>query len=232
MSGLFIATAKESCMTRRFSLTLPQLDLSFLGLCSAVANAPQYNIAPRAQVQIVRQAESGALELTNVSWGLVPAWLKDLSHAQTQARAETLAEKPMFKSAFAKQRCLILTDGYYEWRELTGRRKQPYRVSLKGGGLFCFAGLWERYPVDEQLSYDSCALITVAASSELERLHPRMPLILRPADYQRWLDPASTRSSVAKLLQPLQPGVLRAQKVSTYVNDPSHQGPECCRALS
>lgn len=219
-------------MTRRFTLTLPQLDLSFLGLDDEVHNPPQFNIAPRAQVQIIRHADNGQLELTQVSWGLVPAWLKDLSHAQSQARAETLGDKPMFKSAFASRRCLILTDGYYEWREQPGRRKQPYRVTLKGGGLFCFAGLWEHYPVDEQLAYDSCALITVAANTELTPLHPRMPLILRPADYRTWLEPSTSLSELQKLLQPLDNGILKAHRVSTHVNDPAHQGPECCRPLS
>lgn len=219
-------------MTRRFSLTLPQLDLSFLGLEARMNNAPKFNIAPRAQIQIIRHSGTGPLELAQVSWGLAPAWLKDLSHAQSQARAETLREKPMFKSAFSSRRCLILTDGYYEWQERTGQRKQPYRVTLKDRGLFCFAGLWERYPVDEQLAYDSCALITVAANSELQRLHPRMPLILRPADYRTWLDPKTTAPELTKLLCPLPNGILRAQRVSTYINNPAHQGPECCHPVS
>lgn len=217
-------------MTHRFSLTLPELDLTFLGLDCAVENTPQFNIAPRAQVKIIRQGANGALELATVSWGLVPAWLKDLSHAQSHARAESLSEKPMFRKAYAQRRCLILTDGYYEWLQQSGQpQKQPYRISLKGGGLFTLAGLWERYPVDPTLSYDSCALITTPSNQELRALHPRMPLILRPDDYRRWLDPDTHASVLDSLLQPLTPGALRAQPVSTYVNNPAHQGPACCQ---
>ncbi len=217
-------------MSHRFSLALSELDLGFLGLDSALRHSPQFNIAPRTQILLIRADSNGQPELTRASWGLVPPWLEDLSRAQPQARSETLRQKPMFRQAFAERRCLILCDGYYTWREHAGRtHKHPYRVCLKGGGLFAFAGLWERYPVDTSLAYDSCALITVPAPPPLDTLNTRMPLILEPARYRCWLNPTTPDTTIDALLRPIDPRILSAYPVSPRVNDPTYQGPDCHR---
>jgi len=174
---------------------------------------PQWNLAPGARVLMLREAE-GAPCADLARWGLTPAWLKDLSRTPAHARAETIAEQPMFRDAFAQRRCLLPANGFYEWR---GVRKRPHWIS--GGGLICFAGVWEAYPVEGHVYY-SVAMVTQAAGDM------RRPLILDATEQAQWLSNETDRARLLELLQ-LPLARLREQVLANFVNDPTCNGPEC-----
>ncbi|MFV3332002.1 SOS response-associated peptidase [Pseudomonas sp. NY15437] len=174
---------------------------------------PQWSVAPGARVLMLRE-EEGRRQADLARWGLTPAWLKDLSRTPAHARAETIAEQPMFRDAFAQRRCLLPANGFYEWR---GVRKRPHWIS--GGGLICFAGVWEAYPVQGHIYY-SVAMLTQAAGEM------RRPLILDVQEQAQWL---SNQTPMARLLELLQlpQARLREQALANFVNDPACNGPEC-----
>lgn len=174
---------------------------------------PQWSVAPGARVLMLRE-EEGRRQADLARWGLTPAWLKDLSRTPAHARAETIAEQPMFRDAFAQRRCLLPANGFYEWR---GVRKRPHWIS--GGGLICFAGVWEAYPVEGHIYY-SVAMLTQAAGEM------RRPLILDVQEQAQWL---SSQTPMARLLELLQlpQARLREQALANFVNDPACNGPEC-----
>ncbi len=174
---------------------------------------PQWSVAPGARVLMLRE-EEGRRQADLARWGLTPAWLKDLSRTPAHARAETIAEQPMFRDAFAQRRCLLPANGFYEWR---GVRKRPHWIS--GGGLICFAGVWEAYPVEDHIYY-SVAMLTQAAGEM------RRPLILDVQEQAQWL---SNQTPMARLLELLQlpQARLREQALANFVNDPACNGPEC-----
>ena len=163
----------------------------------------RHNIAPSQPIAVVRQAESGQRELVWLRWGLIPAWAKDakIAFSTINARAETVAEKPAFRQAFRKRRCLILLDGFYEWPVRNGK-KQPHFIHMRNDEPFAVAGLWERWD-GESPPLESCSMIVTAANEVLKPIHDRMPVILHPADYDRWLDPSHTQlAELQSLLQP------------------------------
>ena len=174
---------------------------------------PQWSVAPGARVLMLRE-EEGRRQADLARWGLTPAWLKDLSRTPAHARAETIAEQPMFRDAFAQRRWLLPANGFYEWR---GVRKRPHWIS--GGGLICFAGVWEAYPVEDHIYY-SVAMLTQAAGEM------RRPLILDVQEQAQWL---SNQTPMARLLELLQlpQARLREQALANFVNDPACNGPEC-----
>lgn len=174
-----------------------------------------WNIAPGAQILLQREV-AGERRLSLVRWGLTPAWLKDLSKTPAQARAETLAEQPMFRDALRLRRGLIPANGFYEWRGAA--RKRPYWISSEQPVMY-FAALWEAYPVPGQVYY-SAAVVTQAAASL------RRPLILSEAQQQCWMNPDSSLDSVKSLLVASAP-LLRERLLSNLVNDPQLDGPEC-----
>lgn len=196
--------------------------------------SPRFNIAPSQQVATVRTADSGeprAIEMR--TWGLVPAWAKDpaIAHRLVNARAETVAEKPAFRSAFRRRRCLIPADGFYEWAG-GGAPKQPWYIARPDGGLFAFAGLWEDWESGEGAAAHSCTIITTRANTTLEGVHDRMPVILDPTDYARWLDPGSEGvEELLELLAPCPDEWLQRHTVGLRVNNPRHDGPECIEAV-
>jgi putative SOS response-associated peptidase YedK len=180
---------------------------------------PRYNIAPTQAVPIVRRNDGGGRELALVRWGLIPAWAKEagIGSRLINARSETMAEKPAFRSAFRKRRCLVPADGFYEWRKPEGGGpKQPMLIRRRGEGPFAFAGLWERWRGPEG-EVETCTILTTEANSILAPIHDRMPVILDPASYDRWLDPAQTGAE--ELLRPCPDGWLEAFPVSTRVNN-------------
>jgi len=156
--------------------------------CKATAS---YNIAPSQEVMAIVRRD-GANRLEKYHWGLVPFWAKDttIGNRMINARSETVDQKPSFRNAFAKRRCLIPADGFFEWTGAKGR-KQPYYLTLPDQRPFAFAGLWEawRDPQSESAVYKSCAIITTAASKSVQPVHHRMPAIITPEKYDRWLDP-------------------------------------------
>lgn len=198
---------------------------------------PRYNIPPTTNVLAVRQPEQGAKrELVELRWGLIPIWAKDtkIAYSTINARGDTVAEKPAFRSAFKKRRCLILADGYYEWlRE--GKEKLPYLYEIDGGKPFAIAGLWEYWPGPKDGKpepIESCTIITTEANKLASKIHDRMPVILDPDDYDTWLDPANDdKVKLQKLIKPRAVKGMTATEVSTYVNNVKNQGEKCIAPL-
>ena len=193
---------------------------------------PRYNIAPTQTVLAIRCPQDVAhKELVGLRWGLIPSWAKDASigNQTINARAETVAEKPAFRSAFKKHRCLILADGYYEWKA-EGKLKQPYFFHRKDDRPFAFAGLYERCSGQQGASdppdpWETCSIITTDANAFTQPIHDRMPVILHPADFSRWLDPKENhRKRLESLLRPYEGDEFIAQPVSRDVNNPRHEG--------
>ena len=215
MCGRFIQCASGAVLAARFQLATPP-DL-----------IPRYNIAPSQPIGAVRIAGDGYREWVTLRWGLVPAWTSEprAAYSTINARAETVAEKPAFRQAFRRRRCLIPADGFYEWRQV-GARKQPYCIVPADGAPFALAGLWERWERDGQV-LESCTILVTQANALLAPIHDRMPVILDPADEARWLDPALTDPAALRpLLVPCPPARLRLWPVGTAVNDPRHEGPD------
>ncbi len=180
-----------------------------------------YNVAPSQEVlALVRREDENWLE--RLHWGLVPSWAKDITigNRLINARAETVAAKPSFRSAFRKRRCLILADGFFEWTGAKGRR-QPVFITLPDETPFAFAGLWENWhpPGGDHAAHRSCTIITTAASPSLQPIHHRMPAVLKPEAYDAWLDPRTTDTRVlADLLANRIQTVFASRPVSTAVN--------------
>jgi len=189
---------------------------------------PRYNIAPSQPVLAVRHdSGTGELEGLLLKWGLVPFWAKEpgIGNSLANARADTVAIKPAFRSAFKKRRCLVIADGFYEWKKVNG--KTPYYFQLRGQGPFAFAGLWERWEKGEE-PIESCTLITTEANSVVGQVHDRMPVILDPGSFDKWLDPNEQRAEVLQaLLSPLPDDSLMTFPVSKLVNNPRNESPHC-----
>jgi putative SOS response-associated peptidase YedK len=185
---------------------------------------PNYNVAPTQEVAaVVEEDEMRKLEMFH--WGLIPSWAKDpsIGNKMVNARAETVSEKPSFRSAFKKRRCLILADGFYEWQK-TDDGKQPYHIKMQDDSPFAFAGLWEIWKDDEEIR--SCTIITTAANDLMSEIHHRMPVILPPDDYDMWLDPDfDEKEPLTSLLKPYSSDKMEAYIVSRRVNKPSNNEP-------
>ena len=190
---------------------------------------PRYNIAPTQPVPAVRVVEGGTRRLSMLHWGLVPRWAKEraIGNRMINARAETLAEKPAYRDAFRRRRCLVLADGWYEWQAAAGG-KQPWFIRMRDARPFAFAGLWERWkdPADESL-LESCTIVTTDASESMRRIHDRMPAVLAEQDWDRWLDPACADTTrLSQALGPFTGEALQAWPVSRLVNAPKNDGPK------
>ena len=221
MCGRFTLTSPDSGIAAQFSLLdLPPLE-------------PRYNIAPTQPVAAVRMAVEGAArELVMLQWGLVPSWAKDpqVGSRLINARSETVAEKPAFRDALRRRRCLVLADGFYEWQKLDGG-KQPFYFRLRGGGAFGFAGLWERWQGPPGI-IESCTLITTEANDLLRSVHDRMPVILHPRDHDLWLDRGIRQSELLiPLLRPYPSEEMTAYPVSRRVNSPENDDTQCIEPL-
>jgi putative SOS response-associated peptidase YedK len=195
---------------------------------------PRYNIAPTQPLAAVRAgADTGRRELVPLKWGLIPSWAKDPKIAASciNARAETVADKPAFRSAFKRRRCLVLADGYYEWTGQPGK-KQPWHIGLRGGGAFAFAGLWECWRPPGGEPVETCTIVTTEANELTSKYHDRMPVIVHPADYARWLDPAAPPDGLRPLLAPYPAGAMEAAAANPLVNNPRNDSPDCLRAAA
>ncbi len=181
-----------------------------------------YNIAPSAQVPVVRQATDR--EAAVCRWGFIPHWAKDPVIKPINARAETLADKPWFRDAFKRNRCLVPVNGYYEWRAVNGR-KQPYFIRLAGADLFSLAGLWSCWQGPDG-PVETFSIITTTVCEALARIHDRMPAIIAPADYDAWLNDGDQG-----LLGPCT-GEMEAYPVSSRVNNPRNQGAPLSHEIS
>jgi putative SOS response-associated peptidase YedK len=218
-------------MCGRFSLTLTadQLSLAFPWLNVPRQIEPRYNIAPSQPVAVV--ANNNRHELDFFQWGLVPSWAKDpsIGNRMINARAETLAEKPSFRAAYRRRRCLILADGFYEWSSDPGRAaKVPYYLRLASSDPFAFAGLWEDWRAPDGSQLLSCTIITTRPNELVAPIHNRMPAILAPDAYDRWLSPDDEPAErLQPLLGPYPADDLVAYPVSRVVNNPANDVPEC-----
>jgi putative SOS response-associated peptidase YedK len=215
-------------MCGRFTLSVPPHAVAELfGLPEPPDLFPRYNIAPTQQVAAVRDGEEGRT-LSMLRWGLIPSWSgPDGGKALLlNARSESVAAKPSFRGAFRKRRCLVPADGFFEWLPVGGR-KQPYLFRLWDGGPFAFAGLWDRWEGPNG-PLSSCAVITAGANELVGRVHDRMPVILGPADFGRWLDPQSQDAeALLPLLKPYPADRMAAVAVNPCVNSARYDGPDC-----
>ncbi len=192
--------------------------------------APRYNIAPSQPVEIVRVSPStGKPELVPVKWGLVPSWAKDpsIGNKLINARAETAHEKPSFRSAFKKRRCVIPATGFYEWQKQGTGPKQPYLIGMKAGGLFSMAGLWEHWKAPDGGELQTCTILTTGANELMEPIHDRMPVILPSEAAKKWIDAESKPDELKSMLEPLSAEQMLAVMVSRVVNDPRRDEPGC-----
>ncbi|MEM8964154.1 MAG: SOS response-associated peptidase [Acidobacteriota bacterium] len=194
---------------------------------------PRFNIAPTQSLPVVRATKSGdGRELAYLRWGLVPSWAKDekIGNRMINARSETAAEKPSFRSAMKRRRCLIPTDGFYEWKK-EGSVKQPYHIHRADRRPFVFAGLWERWSRGEQ-PLDTFTILTTSPNPFMASLHDRMPVILPTETWNRWLDPAIEGKDLGDLLVPYPGDDFAATKVSRMVNSPANDRPACIDAIA
>ncbi len=222
-------------MCGRFSLAIPAETIAeFFKTSGIEAVEPRYNISPTQPVLgITARSQSGSRLGSLFHWGLIPFWAKDKKIAAklTNARSETLSEKPSFRAAYKYRRCLVPTDGFYEWKK-EGGAKQPYRIQMEGGKPFAFAGLWEHWSGPDGEELQSCTIVTTDANRLMEPVHHRMPVILKPADYDLWLDPDTREPKrLAPLLAPYRGGDLELFPVSAYVNKSGNEGPRCREPL-
>jgi putative SOS response-associated peptidase YedK len=189
----------------------------------------RYNIAPTQSVLAVRQTGSHRIAVP-MRWGLIPFWASDtkLAASMINARAETLAEKPAFRAAFQRRRCLIPANGFYEWQTGTGKTKQPFHIHQRDHQILAFAGLWERWDKGGQ-PVESCTIITTSANDLMQPLHDRMPVILPSSQWAAWLDTQVPASAVSNFLVPCAADDLQAVPISSLVNHVKNETIECLR---
>ncbi len=214
MCGRYSQTATVETLAQRFRLQAPG------------PVPPRYNIAPTQQAPVVVLEEGRRLLLFR--WGLIPHWAKDpaIGSRMINAKAETAAEKPSFRRPFQKSRCLVVCDGFYEWRrEPGGKSKTPMRIALKSRAPFALAGLWDAWKTPDEKLLRSFTIITTAPNETVRLIHDRMPVVLRPEDEEAWLDPQSPPERLRALLAPYPGDDLEAYAVSPLVNSPANDKP-------
>lgn len=220
-------------MCGRYTLrTSPQAVAKAFQLQLVPDFSPRYNNAPTQQVLTIREHD-GSRQALFMHWGLIPSWADDpsIGNRMINARAESVADKPSFRSAFKRSRCLIVADGFYEWQK-TGKAKQPSFIRLKQDRPFAFAGLAEHWHRGDQ-TIDSCTIVTTAANELMAPIHDRMPVILAPEDYEEWLDPQfPDKEKLLALLRPFPEDRLVAIPVSTLVNSPRNEEAACIEPLA
>lgn len=229
MCGRYTIIHNVEAIAERFGVSVPPY-----------AIRSSYNVAPTDAVPIII-SDGGRKELLLAQWGLVPFWAKDreIGNRLINARAETLAEKASFKYALSRRRCLIPSDGFYEWQSVDGI-KQPYYIRLKSGELFAFAGLWETWESPDGSPLISCAIITVEPNALVAPIHTRMPAILKPDDEPVWLFGSPSSSSrrgalemdMLRLLRPYPPDAMAAYPVARQVGNPANDTPTCIEPIS
>jgi putative SOS response-associated peptidase YedK len=217
MCGRYTLTVPVDRLAEAFDLDEVRADLS--------AN---YNVAPTQSVATVI-AENGSRRLETLRWGLVPSWADDpeIGSRMINARSETAPEKPSFRSAFKRRRCLIPADGFYEWKREEGG-KQPFYIHMKDGHPFAFAGLWEEW--HDELR--TCAILTTSPNAFAAEIHNRMPVILPAENYDAWLDPEAEKEELVSLLEPYPGDDLEAYPVSRFVNSPRNNDERCIEPVA
>jgi putative SOS response-associated peptidase YedK len=217
MCGRYLFTASREALAQWFRLDDLPMELP-----------ARYNVAPSQPVPVVRAKAEGR-ECVLLRWGLIPSWAKDagFSAHTINARAETLAEKPAYRNAFRRRRCLVPADGFYEWKKV-GKEKQPHAIRPRDGNPFAFAGLWEHWQGPGGEVIESTAIVTTSANELLRPLHERMPVILPPEHYAMWLDPRrEDTADLLPLLAPYPDKLLNVYRVSNWVSNARHEGERC-----
>ena len=195
--------------------------------------SPRYNIAPTQPVAAIRQVGRSRV-LSMMRWGLIPSWASDVSigNRLINGRSETVLEKPAFRESFRTRRCLIPADGFYEWKK-TGKEKQPFHFGMKDDSLFAFAGVWDRWRSPGGQMLESCSILTTAANELLDDVHDRMPVILPRRHHETWLSaPAAEAQRLAELLVPFDASYMKRYAVSSLVNKPQNETPECAQEVA
>jgi putative SOS response-associated peptidase YedK len=189
---------------------------------------PRYNIAPTQDAPVVRLDQQGRRELILMRWGLVPMWAKDLSMGARaiNARAESIAQKPAFRDAFERRRCLVPTDGFFEW-EKKGKLRQPWRIGRAEDGLMALAGVWERWRPPDGGVVRSYAVVTTDANELVAPLHDRMPVVIAPERFAEWLDPQTPQEKLKQLLRPYPAELMKAYPISRRLNDVRNDDAAC-----
>jgi putative SOS response-associated peptidase YedK len=215
MCGRFAQRTSAREIAKTFGVAVPEMNA-------------RYNIAPTQDVLAVRRQTEGR-EAIMLRWGLVPAWAKDNSMGARliNARSETVTDKPAFREAFKRRRCLIPASGFYEWQR-QGTRKLPYYFQMKDGRPFAFAGLRERWVDADGAEIETCAILTTECNDLLRPVHERMPVIIASTDYDQWLDPQVYQTeSLRTLLRPYPAAEMDAYPVGLHVNNPAHDDEQC-----
>lgn len=218
-------------MCGRFALTAPASRVAEVFAVDVLPEIlPRYNIAPTQDVPVVRLEEDGTRSCMAMRWGLLPVWAKDrkLAYRTINARGETVASKPSFRASFKRKRCLVVADGYYEWKRLSKTEKVPHLMRVDDGSPFAMAGLWSRWvDPDTQEDVHTFTIVTTGAAPGLEHIHDRMPVILDAADHDTWMHPDTAPEVLQELIRPFDPERIGVRTVSTFVNNARHQGPDC-----
>jgi putative SOS response-associated peptidase YedK len=224
-------------MCGRFALIDPAEQLALQFDLPPIADlTPRYNIAPTQPVLAVRQSQgNGTREWALLRWGLIPSWSKDVAIGSRliNARGETVADKPSFRAAFKRRRCLIPASGFYEWQK-QGKTKQPIFITPVNGGttstnrqVFALAGLWESWSGADGSELETCTIVTTTPNELIVPIHNRMPVIVAPEEYDTWLYGEPEPSLGLHLIRPYPSELMRVTAVSTYVNSPYNEGPQC-----
>ncbi|MGB8065496.1 MAG: SOS response-associated peptidase [Candidatus Sulfotelmatobacter sp.] len=223
-------------MCGRYRLTAKERYLrDYFGLEEDPPWQPRWNIAPTQQVAAIRQHPAEPRRIFSLMrWGLVPYWANDQSFGlkTINAMSETAAQKPAFRDAFRRRRCLLPADGFFEWKKTGSKHKQPYNIGLATGSVFAFAGLWDLWRDPNNHGLETCTILTTRPNSLVAEVHDRMPAILDPDDYERWLDPGITNPEmILDCLKPFDATPMSKYPVSPRVNCPENDDEECAREV-
>jgi len=225
MCGRFARKSTQEVLADWFGLELEEMPWF----------APSYNAAPQSVQPAVRlNHDSGRREVALLRWGLVPFWAKDakIGYNTINARAEDVASKPAFREALKKRRCLVPADAFYEWQRLDAKSKRPFAFALASGEPYAFAGLWESWRPKEGAPLETFTILTTDPNQLMEPIHNRMPVILEPKDYDRWLDPGDPARPPVDLLRPYAAERMKAWPVSDRVGNVRNNGPELLDVLN
>ncbi len=223
MCGRFVLVSTGKDISRHFELVE---DPSF---------PPRFNIAPTQMIETVRNAPGTShRHIAPARWGLIPSWAKDKSVGWKliNARSETVFDKPAFRNSIRKRRCLIPSDGFYEWKRDHGSKTRPYFVSMADGSLFAFAGLWDSWKDGSGETIETCSILTTAANSLVAIVHERMPVILKCDNYDLWLDNAITDlGRLSRVMAPYASELMKLYPVASAVNKPAYDEPDCIEPI-
>lgn len=215
-------------MCGRITLATPAEEIAeYFQLTDWLPLEPRFNIAPTQLVANIRYTPvENHRELANLRWGLIPKWAEDLNIGSKliNARSETVTQKPAFREAFKMRRCLVIADGFYEWKRSA---KQPYWIRVRDAKLFAMAGLWERKELADREPIESFTVLTTESNELIRPLHDRMPVILNFDQYDAWLDPHTKLDDLKGMLKPYSADAMCMTPVSSRVNDPKNEGAEC-----